>query len=77
MEKEVQGIRLDGTEPKPLVLGDGTRVTVAEGLEIAGEEHADYVRTRTRAEVAWLRVVSEWFSDQAERLDRELAGSRA
>ena len=54
-----------------------TGVSVAKALELAGSEHADYVRTRTRAEVAWLRIVSEWFSDQAERLDRELAGSRA
>jgi len=54
-----------------------TGVSVAKALELAGSEHADYVRTRTRAEVAWLQVVSEWFSDQAERLDRELAGSRA
>jgi hypothetical protein len=54
-----------------------TDVSVAEAIEIAGSDHADYVRTRTRAEVAWLRIVSEWFSDQAERLDRELAGSRA
>jgi hypothetical protein len=52
-------------------------VSVAEAIEIAGDDHADYVRTRTRAEVAWLQVVSEWFSEQAERLDRELAGSRA
>ena len=29
----------------------------------------------TRAEVAWLRVVSEWFDDEAERLDRELAAA--
>lgn len=54
-----------------------TGLSVAEAIEVAGDDHADYVRTRTRAEVAWLRVVSEWFSDQAERLDRELAGSRA
>lgn len=54
-----------------------TGVSVAEAIEMAGADHADYVRTRTRAEVAWLQVVSEWFSEQAERLDRELAGSRA
>ena len=54
-----------------------TGVSVAEAIEIAGTEHADYVRTRTRAEIAWLRVASEWFNEQAERLDRELAGSRA
>ena len=45
-----------------------TGVSVARALELAGSEHADYVRTRTRSEVAWLQVVSEWFSDQAERL---------
>jgi len=56
---------------------DPTGVSVSKAIEIAGDEHADYVRTRTRAEIAWLRVVSEWFNDQAERLDRELAGSRA
>ena len=33
------------------------------------------MRTRTRAEVAWLRVVSEWFDQQAERLDSELANA--
>ena len=54
-----------------------TGVSVSKAIEIAGDEHADYVRTRTRAEIAWLRVVSEWFNEQAERLDRELAGSRA
>jgi hypothetical protein len=56
---------------------DATDVSVGRALEIAGDEHADYVRTRTRAEIAWLRIVSEWFNEQAERLDRELAGSRA
>lgn len=57
--------------------GDATDVSVAKAIELAGDDHADYVRTRTRAEIAWLRVVSEWFNEQAERLDRELAGSRA
>ena len=105
MEKDrVQGSKLEGDEPKSLVLGDGTRlaldqdagsagrshwalvrddggadadVSLTEALSIAGDAHADYVRTRTRAEVAWLQVVAEWFSEQAERLDRELAASRA
>jgi len=56
---------------------DGPGVSVAEAVKIAGEEHADYVRVRTRAEVAWLQVVAEWFDEQAQRLDRELAASRA
>jgi hypothetical protein len=50
-------------------------LSVAEAVQLAGEEHADYVRVRTRSEVAWLRLVSEWFDDQAERLDRELTAA--
>jgi hypothetical protein len=57
--------------------GDRAGLSVAEAMRIAGEEHADYVRVRTRAEVAWLRVVSEWFEEQAERLDRDLSAARA
>jgi hypothetical protein len=56
---------------------DGQGVSVADAIKIAGEEHADYVRVRTRAEVAWLQVVAEWFDEQAQRLDRELAAARA
>lgn len=59
---------------------DGAAVngmSVADAVRIAGDEHADYVRVRTRAEVAWLRVVAEWFDDEAERLDRELAAAPA
>lgn len=56
---------------------DGAGLSVAEAMRIAGEEHAEYVRVRTRAEVAWLRIVAEWFEDQAERLDRDLSAARA
>lgn len=52
-------------------------VSVSDALSIAGEEHEEYIRTRTRAEIAWLRLAAEWFAEQAERLDRELAGARA
>ena len=48
-------------------------ISVAEAVSVAGDEYADYVRVRTRSEVAWLRLVSEWFDEQAERLDHELA----
>lgn len=51
----------------------GNDVSVGDAIGIAGDEHADYVKVRTRAEVEWLRVVAEWFDAQAERLDRELA----
>lgn len=53
-------------------------ISVGDALRVAGDEYADYVRIRTRAEIAWLRLVSEWFDDEAERLDRDLtaAGNR-
>jgi hypothetical protein len=53
-------------------------LSVGDALRVAGDEYADYVRIRTRAEIAWLRLVSEWFEDEAKRLDRDLAdaGSR-
>jgi len=49
---------------------------VAEALRLAGDEYADYVRVRTRSEVAWLRLVSEWFQEEAQRLDTELTSAR-
>ena len=56
---------------------DGPGLSVGAALRIAGEDHAEYVRVRTRAEVAWLRTVAEWFEQQAERLDRDLTAARA
>ena len=56
---------------------DGPGLSVGEALRIAGEDHAEYVRVRTRAEVARLRTVAEWFEQQAERLDRDLTAARA
>ena len=50
-------------------------LTVADAVQIAGDEYADYVRVRTRAEVAWLSLVSEWFDAEAQRLDSELASA--
>ncbi len=55
----------------------GSGLSVADAMRIAGEDHAAYVQVRTRAEVAWLRIVAEWFEDQAERLDRDLTAARA
>ncbi len=57
--------------------GDGSELSVAEAMRIAGTDHAEYVRVRTRAEVEWLRVVAEWFEQQADRLDRDLAAARS
>jgi hypothetical protein len=59
--------------------GTGTEgISVADALRVAGDEYADYVRIRTRSEIAWLRLVSEWFDSEAQRLDHELteAGTR-
>jgi hypothetical protein len=71
LEEEGPGGRADW-----MLLGDGgtadRELSVADAMRIAGEAHADYVRIRTRSEVAWLRVVSEWFEQEATRLDGEL-----
>jgi hypothetical protein len=58
------------------VEGDGGAMTVGEALDLAGDEFADYVTVRTRAEAEWLRAVADWCDEEAERLDHELAGSR-
>jgi hypothetical protein len=59
-----------------MLLGGGgvedRELSVADAVRVAGEQHADYVRIRTRSEVAWLRLVSEWFEQEATRLDGEL-----
>jgi hypothetical protein len=55
---------------------DGT-VSVAQAMNLAGDEHGEYVSVRTRSEVAWLRMVSEWFAEQADRLDGELAAAHS
>jgi hypothetical protein len=70
LEDEGPGGRADW-----MLLGDGSEdreLSVADAIRVAGDDHADYVRIRTRSEVAWLRVVSEWFEQEARRLDGEL-----
>ena len=47
-------------------------LSVADAIRIAGDRHADYVRIRTRSEIAWLLLVSEWFEQEARRLDSDL-----
>jgi hypothetical protein len=62
-----------------MLLGDegaGDReLSVADAIRVAGDQHADYVRIRTRSEVSWLRLVSEWFEEEARRLDGELTAA--
>ena len=52
-------------------------VSVAKAMSLAGDQYADYVSVRTRSEVAWLRLVSEWFAEQADRLDSDLAAAHS
>jgi hypothetical protein len=74
LEDEGPGGRADW-----MLLGDDgagdQELSVADAIRIAGERHADYVRIRTRSEVAWLRLVSEWFEQEARRLDTELTAA--
>ena len=71
LEEEGPGGRADW-----VAVGDdsatGRELSVSDAMRIAGEQHADYIRIRTRAEVAWLQLVSEWFDQEARRLDSEL-----
>jgi hypothetical protein len=48
-------------------------VSVPDASRLAGEEFADYVAVRTRAEVEWLRAMSDWYREQAARLQAQLA----
>ena len=74
LEDEGPGGRADW-----MLLGDDgsedRELSVADAIRVAGEQHADYVRIRTRSEVAWLRLVSEWFEQEAARLDIELTAA--
>jgi hypothetical protein len=74
LEDEGPGGRADW-----MLLGDhgseDRELSVSDAIRVAGEQHADYVRIRTRSEVAWLRLVSEWFEQEAVRLDIELTAA--
>lgn len=61
-------LRLDGERAE--------RLSARAASELAGE-FDDYVETRTRAEAEWLRTLAQWASDEARRLDEELAAARA
>jgi hypothetical protein len=52
--------------------GGDERLSATEAKALAGD-HARYVLVRTRAEVEWLRAVSDWCCTEATRLERELA----
>jgi len=54
---------------------EGHDLTVEDALALAGNEHAAYVQVRTRAEAAWLELVSEWYRVEADRLRGEIDGA--
>jgi hypothetical protein len=55
--------------------GDGA-LSVDEALDLAGDEFADYVAVRTRAEAEWLRAVADWCREEAGRLEVEMGRGR-
>jgi hypothetical protein len=71
-------LMLDGTVDQGMVRWRrlGRRrdtVSVSEAANLAGDEYTAYVEVRTRAEAEWLRAVSDWYREQADRLHGELA----
>jgi len=53
----------------------GDTLSVTDAMALAGEEYAEYVQVRTRAEAAWLELISEWYRLAADRLSRDLDGA--
>jgi hypothetical protein len=53
-----------------------SNLKVCDALDLAGEDYARYVTVRTRAEVEWLRAVADWYREQADRLQNQLADAR-
>ena len=56
---------------------NGAPVSLDEAMDLAGDDFASYVAVRTRAEAEWMRVVADWYREQADLLARELAGAEA
>jgi hypothetical protein len=56
--------------------GGPKRMSVPEAASLAGDEFSGYVVTRSRCEAQWLRTVADWYRDEADRLDEEVALAR-
>jgi hypothetical protein len=54
-----------------------SNLSVSEAADLAGDEFTEYVEVRTRAEVEWLRTVADWYRQQADGLQRQLADAKA
>jgi hypothetical protein len=78
-DRPADGTRDAARDPATVVEVEGveTYVSSARAMNLSGEDFADYVGVRTRAEVEWLRMLAEWCQDRAERmcvdLDRAVA----
>ena len=48
-------------------------VSVPDAKRLAGDEFESFVSVRTRAEVEWLGAMSDWYREQAARLQAQLA----
>jgi len=53
-----------------------SNLSVSEAADLAGDEYSDYVAVRTRAEVEWLHAVADWYRQQGDRLQSQLADAR-
>ena len=69
-------MEINGLQGVEVEVHDDSGISVPEAISNAGEDQAEQVRVRARSEVAWLRLVSEWFDQEAARVDRELAATR-
>ncbi len=76
-------LRLDDAEEGPVqwhrfdeLRERESTVSVDDAARLAGE-FAGYIGTRTRAEAAWLREVSDWCTSEASRLEAELSRAPA
>jgi len=56
---------------------DGASLSLDEAMDLAGDDFSSYVAVRTRAEAEWMRVVADWYREQADALAHELAGAEA
>ena len=55
----------------------GDPVSLPDAIDLAGDDYSEYVAVRTRAEVEWMRAVTDWYREQAELLSRELRAATA
>src|SRR2546423_10378045 len=70
----LDGAKADGAGAEWRRLGKRRpdHLSVAEAADLAGDEFADYVAVRTRAEAEWLRAVGDRYHQEAARPTTQL-----